>query len=167
MSEVAEDVQEVEEAAPPVRREVLTWKQKSIRMYEHRQVAREQQAAMMRSKSIDSFRDSLGQLLGKEYEVQDMRAEIDGVMFVGNPGGVGQSTGCEILVEFTCPACKNPMTQTVRSLGDIGAILSGAGEEHEDCPAKPKADTSAVELTADQKLIEALKSFLATMFEEA
>ncbi|HEY3328409.1 MAG TPA: hypothetical protein VGK19_00165 [Capsulimonadaceae bacterium] len=167
MSEEAEEVQEGQEAPPPVRREVLTWKQKAIRTYEHRQVAREQQAAMMRGKNIDQFRDALGQLLGKEYEVTDFRAEIEGVVFIGHPAQAGQSTSCEIEIEFTCPVCNGPQTQTVKSLGDIGAILCGAAEEHEDCPAKPKAKEVEAELTPEQKLIESLKVFLADLFEEA
>jgi len=147
-----------------VRREVLTWKQKAIRMYEHRQVAREQQAAMMRGKNLDQFRDALGQLLGKEYEVDDFRAEIDGCVFIGYPAQ-GQGTQCEIDMEFKCPACGNPQLQRLKSLGDIGAILNGASEEHENCPAKPKEVAVEQELTSDQKLIAALKAYLEDLFE--
>jgi hypothetical protein len=165
MSEEEAEGQEVQEEAPPVRREVLSWKQKAIRTYEHRQVAREQQMAMMRSKNLDQFRDALGQLLGKEYEVTDTRVEIDGVTFVGHPG-VGQG-GCEIDVATVCPDCQGEQLQHIRTIGDIGAILCGAGEPHEDCPAKPHENVSTTELTPDQKFLEAFKTYLGSLFEEA
>jgi hypothetical protein len=120
---------------------------------------------MMRTKLLDQFREGIAQLVGKEYEVTDLRAEIEGVTFVGL-GSATPGASLEICVEFECKACGGLQQQHVRSLADIGAILSGAGEPHENCPARARADSGSVELSPGDKLIEAFRNFLASELEQ-
>ncbi|MDR3707152.1 MAG: hypothetical protein P4L33_02545 [Capsulimonadaceae bacterium] len=161
---MSEEEEEVQEAAP-VKREVLSWKERALKLYESRQIAREQQAKVNFGKVLDQFREGLAQLLGKEYEVTDLREELDGVVFVGVSGS-GPGASIEVHVEYKCPDCGAALTQLVRGIADIGGILSGAGEPHEDCPAKRKAGSAVKELTAGEKLIEAFREFLASELEE-
>lgn len=165
---MSEEVEEEEVEAPVAAhapREVLTWKTKAVRLYESRQVAREQGHKLMLDKQLFQFKEGLSQLLGKEYEVDALRAEIDGVTFVGyNPGTQGSTI--EVNVEFRCKACGGVQQQHVRGLADIGAILAGAAEPHENCPAVKKAASDIVELTPAEKLIEAFRNFLASELEE-
>jgi len=163
MSEEEEETVEVQEA-PVAPRERLNWKAKAQRVYESRQVAREQTLKMMKAKAIDQFRESLTQLLGQEYEVEDLRTEIEGVTFIAINAMV-PGAQIEIHAEFICKACGGVQHQNVRGLADIGAILAGAGEPHEDCPAIASKDKVA-ELTPAENLIEALRNFMASELEQ-
>ena len=161
MSEEEEtDSHEAPVAVAP--RERLNWKQKAQRLYEGREVAREQTRKMMMEKQVDQFRESLNQLLGAEYEPEELSMVIDDVKFVAVPG-VGPGSSLEIHVEFRCRACGGVQHQHVRGLADIAAILNGHSEPHDGCPKNPRA---VVELNAAEKLIEALREFMASELEQ-
>jgi hypothetical protein len=159
-----EETEVLEAPVPAAPHERMPWKQKAQQLYESRQVMREQTQKMMLDKRIDQFRDGLNRLLNKDYEVSDLRVELEGVTFLAI-GATTPGVPLEIHVEFPCKACGGLQHQYVRGLADIGAIMAGAGDPHENCPALARSDAD-VELTPAEKLIEAIRDFMASELEQ-
>ena len=143
---------------PKVETDPLRWKKRATQIYEARVASRETQSREAKQKQIDQFSEALSNLLAIEIEVDSLREEIGDVMFVGTPlaGGL-----VEVAIESPCPDCKDLQMYRVRTLADVGAILSGHPDPHPDCLAKGRTASGGIDNSPEARLLNALRDFIA------
>ena len=133
----------------------------AIQAYEKEQLVNKQNEEKEREKLIEDGIQNIKERFGDNLKI-DVESDKDGVVFLvdGLKMKVMRSQGYyNIYLVQTCPTCHEEYADNVIGLKDIGKLLK-QGHNSYDCEKALKAKEPVKEWTTDEKLLDALKTFI-------